>query len=151
MLRELARLRFTAEVRAVPGGRVVFAGEPLLEVTAPVAGAARCVLAAAGAQVVGFAFRRTQGVEAGLEVARTSAIAGFSATSNVEAARRTLDRPVRHSRPGLGTAARPAKGPARVTVCGGAYSQTRTVAAARVLVLFPVVVHLTLRSASVCS
>jgi len=109
VLRELARLRFTGEVRAVPEGRVVFAGEPLLEVTAPVAEAqlaetvllnhmtfqtsvatkaARCVLAAAGAQVVDFAFRRTQGIEAGLAVARTSAIAGFSATSNVEAARR---------------------------------------------------------------
>ena len=109
VLRALARLRFTGEVRAVPEGRVVFAGEPLLEVTAPVAEAqlaetvllnhvtfqtsvatkaARCVLAAAGAQVVDFAFRRTQGLEAGLAVARASAIAGFSATSNVEAARR---------------------------------------------------------------
>src|SRR5512142_3201544 len=109
VLRELARLRFTGEVRAVPEGRVVFAGEPLLEVTAPIAEAqlaetallnhvtfqtsvvtkaARCVLAAAGAQVVDFAFRRTQGIDAALAVARASAIAGFSATSNVEAARR---------------------------------------------------------------
>src|SRR6266699_2646326 len=31
------RLRFTGEVWAVPEGRVVFAGEPLLEVTAPIA------------------------------------------------------------------------------------------------------------------
>jgi nicotinate phosphoribosyltransferase len=109
VLRALAGLRFTGEVRAVPEGRVVFAGEPLLEVTAPVAEAqlaetvllnhvtfqttvttkaARCVLAAAGAQVVDFAFRRTQGIDAGLAVARASAIAGFSATSNTEAARR---------------------------------------------------------------
>ena len=93
----------------MPEGRVVFAGEPLLEVTAPVAEAqlaetvllnhvtfqasvatkaARCVLAAYGAQVVDFAFRRTQGIEAGLAAARVSAIAGFTATSNVEAARR---------------------------------------------------------------
>ena len=36
-LRALAGLRFTGEVRAVPEGRVVFAGEPLLEVTAPIA------------------------------------------------------------------------------------------------------------------
>jgi nicotinic acid phosphoribosyltransferase len=36
-LRALAALRFTGEVRAVPEGRVVFAGEPLLEVTAPIA------------------------------------------------------------------------------------------------------------------
>ena len=36
-LRAFAGLRFTGEVRAVPEGRVVFAGEPLLEVTAPIA------------------------------------------------------------------------------------------------------------------
>src|SRR5947208_7728164 len=33
----LAGLRFTGDVWAVPEGRVVFAGEPLLEVTAPIA------------------------------------------------------------------------------------------------------------------
>jgi len=108
-LRGFAGLRFTGEVRAVPEGRVVFAGEPLLEVTAPVAEAqlvetvllnhvtfqtsvatkaARCVLAAGGAELVDFAFRRTQGIGAGLAVARASAIAGFTATSNTEAARR---------------------------------------------------------------
>ena len=88
---------------------MAFAGEPLLEVTAPIAEAqlaetmllnhvtfqtsvatkaARCVLAAGGAELVDFAFRRTQGIDAGLSVARASAIAGFAATSNVEAARR---------------------------------------------------------------
>ncbi len=108
-LRALAALRFTGEVRAVPEGRVVFAGEPLLEVTAPIAEAqlaetvllnhvtfqttvatkaARCVLAAGGAQLVDFSFRRTQGIDAGFAVARASAIAGFAATSNVAAARR---------------------------------------------------------------
>jgi nicotinate phosphoribosyltransferase len=108
-LRAFAGLRFTGEVRAVPEGQVVFAGEPLLEVTAPVAEAqlaetvllnhvtfqtavaskaARCVLAAGGAQLVDFAFRRTQGIDASLAVARASAIAGFAATSNVAAARR---------------------------------------------------------------
>ena len=40
------------------------------------------------AELVDFAFRRTQGIDAGLSVARASAIAGFAATSNVEAARR---------------------------------------------------------------
>ncbi len=50
--------------------------------------AARCVLAAGGAELVDFAFRRTQGPGAGVSVARASAIAGFAATSNVEAARR---------------------------------------------------------------
>ncbi len=38
--------------------------------------------------MVDFAFRRTQDIEAGLAVARASAIAGFSATSNTTAARR---------------------------------------------------------------
>ena len=108
-LRAFAGLRFTGDVWAVPEGRVVFAGEPVLEVTGPVAEAqlaetmllnhvtfqtsvatkaARCVLAADGAQLVDFAFRRTQGTDAALAVARASAIAGFTATSNVAAARR---------------------------------------------------------------
>jgi len=105
-----AGLRFTGEVWAIPEGRVVFANEPLLEVTAPIAEAqlvetyllnqvtfqtalatkaARCRLAAAGRiELVDFSFRRTHGVSAGLAAARLTAIAGFSATSNVEAARR---------------------------------------------------------------
>ncbi len=108
-LERFFRLRFTGDVWAVPEGTAVFADEPLLEVTAPIAEAqlaetvllnhitfqttvatkaARCVLAAGGAQLVDFAFRRTQGIGAGLSVARASAIAGFTATSNVEAVRR---------------------------------------------------------------
>jgi nicotinate phosphoribosyltransferase len=108
-LAALRELRFTGEVWAVPEGSAVFAGEPLVEVTAPVAEAqlvetvllnhvtvqtsiatkaARCVLAAGGAQLVDFSFRRTQGIEAGVAAARASAIAGFAATSNTEAARR---------------------------------------------------------------
>ncbi|MFR9779397.1 nicotinate phosphoribosyltransferase [Micromonospora sp. MS34] len=107
-LAALAGVRFTGDVRAVPEGRVVFADEPLLEVTAPIAEAqlvetgvlnlltfhttvaskaARCRLAAGGAQLVDFAFRRTHGIEAGAGVARASVIAGFAATSHVEAAR----------------------------------------------------------------
>jgi nicotinate phosphoribosyltransferase len=50
--------------------------------------AARCRLAAPGIDLVDFALRRTQGVDAGLAVARLSAIAGFVGTSNVDAARR---------------------------------------------------------------
>src|SRR5439155_1172100 len=108
-LEAFRQFRFTGDVWGVPEGRVVFAGEPLLEVTAPLpeaqlietyllnritfettiaSKAARCVIAAAGRDVVDFSFRRTQGIEAGLDVARVSAIAGFEATSNVEAARR---------------------------------------------------------------
>ena len=101
-------LRFTGDVWAVPEGRIVFAGEPLLEVTAPVAQgqlvetfllnritlettlaskAARCRIAAGDKDVVDFSFRRTHGVEAAMAVARTSAMVGFMGTSNVEAAR----------------------------------------------------------------
>lgn len=104
-----AELRFSGEVWAVPEGRVAFAGEPLLEVTAPIAEAqlvetallnhisfqtavaskaARCRLAAGSRELVDFAFRRTQGVDAAMAVARASAMVGFAATSNVEAARR---------------------------------------------------------------
>ncbi|MDO3705063.1 nicotinate phosphoribosyltransferase [Micromonospora sp. C28SCA-DRY-2] len=108
-LSALAGIRFTGDVRAVPEGRVVFADEPLLEITAPLAEAqlvetgvlnlitfqttiaskaARCRLAAGEAQLIDFAFRRTHGIEAGAAVARASAIAGFAATSHVEAAKR---------------------------------------------------------------
>ncbi|MFU8875374.1 nicotinate phosphoribosyltransferase [Micromonospora sp. SL4-19] len=113
-LAALAGLRFTGDVWAVPEGRAVFADEPLLEVTAPIAEAqlvetgvlnlitfhttvaskaARCRLAAGDAQLIDFAFRRTHGIEAGAGVARASAIAGFAATSHVEAARHYGLRP----------------------------------------------------------
>lgn len=102
-------LRFSGSVRAVPEGTVVFANEPIVEVTAPIAEAqlvetyllnqitfqsaiatkaARCRIAARGADLIDFSFRRTHGVEAGLKAARASAIAGFTATSNTAAARR---------------------------------------------------------------
>ena len=108
-LEAFRRFRFTGDVWAVPEGRVALAGEPLVQVTAPLpeaqlietlllnqvtfettiaSKAARCVIAAAGRDVVDFAFRRTQGIEAGLDVARVSALVGFAGTSNVEAARR---------------------------------------------------------------
>jgi nicotinate phosphoribosyltransferase len=103
-------LRFTGDVWAVPEGRIVFAGEPLAEVSAPIAEAqlaetfflnqltfhsavaskaARCRLAAEGrVELVEFGFRRTQGIEAAMSVARVTGFVGFAATSNVEAARR---------------------------------------------------------------
>ncbi|MFF0792317.1 nicotinate phosphoribosyltransferase [Streptomyces spiralis] len=106
-LAALHGLRFSGEVRAVPEGRVVFSGEPLLEVTAPIAQAqlvetfllnqvshqtsvaskaTRCVLAAAGHPLIDFSLRRTHGVSAGLQAARVGAIAGFAGTSDVAAA-----------------------------------------------------------------
>jgi nicotinate phosphoribosyltransferase len=108
-LEDFSTLRFSGDVWAVPEGRVVYSEEPVLEVTAPVAvaqvvetvllnqitlhttlasKAARYVLAAEGRQLVDFAFRRTHGVEAAMAIARASALVGFAATSNVEAARR---------------------------------------------------------------
>src|SRR5438309_4402969 len=104
-----AAMRFTGDAWAVPEGRVVFAGEPILEVTAPIAEAqvvetyllnqvtlhttiaskaARAVIAARGRPLVDFSFRRTQGIDASMAVARSALMVGFTATSNVEAARR---------------------------------------------------------------
>lgn len=101
--------RFTGDVDAVEEGRVVLAGEPVLEVTAPLpegqlvetillnhvtfqtaiaTKAVRCCMAAGHIELVDFALRRTYGTEVGLAVARLSAIAGFAGTSNVEAVRR---------------------------------------------------------------
>jgi nicotinate phosphoribosyltransferase len=103
------QFRFTGDVWAIPEGRIALAGEPLVEVTAPLpeaqlietyllnrvtfestiaSKAARCVIAAAGRDAIDFSFRRTQGIEAGIDVARLSAMVGFASTSDVEAARR---------------------------------------------------------------
>jgi nicotinate phosphoribosyltransferase len=108
-IEDFGGLRFDGEVWAVPEGTIVHSEEPILEVTAPVAvaqvvetyllnqitlhttlasKAARYVLAAEGRGLVDFAFRRTHGTEAAMAAARASAMVGFAATSNVEAARR---------------------------------------------------------------
>src|SRR3982075_3660460 len=108
-LEAFKQFRFTGDVWAIPEGRIALAGEPLVEVTAPLpeaqlietfllnrvtfestiaSKAARCVIAAAGRDAIDFSFRRTQGIEAGIDVARLSAIVGFAAARNVEASRR---------------------------------------------------------------
>jgi len=107
-LDRLSRLRFTGDVRALPEGTPCFAGEPLLEISAPLpeaqivetfvlnaihlqtviaSKAARVVHAAAGRGVVDFGLRRTQGADAGLKGARAMYVAGIDATSNVLAGR----------------------------------------------------------------
>ena len=103
-LHYLSTLRFTGDVFAIPEGRLFFKDEPILEITAPIieaqlvetfvmnainlqvtiaTKAARCVHAAKGKKLVDFSLRRTQGIDAGLKVARASYIAGFIGTSNV--------------------------------------------------------------------
>ena len=103
----LRGVRFTGSVRAIPEGRLFFAGEPLLEITAPIieaqlaetyvinqmnlqtalaTKAARCVWAAQGRGIADFASRRTHGSDAAMKMARASYVAGFASTSNVLAA-----------------------------------------------------------------
>jgi nicotinate phosphoribosyltransferase len=103
-LDELADLRFTGEIAAMPEGSIAFANEPLLRVTAPFreallmeAGllqainlatliatkASRVVWAAQQRRVSEFAFRRAQNP---LVVARSSYIGGCSSTSLLAAA-----------------------------------------------------------------
>jgi len=100
----LREFRFHGDVRAVPEGTVLFAEEPLLQVTGPVAEAqivetyllsvlhyetlvaskaARVVGAARGRAVLEFGTRRAHGPEAGVRAARAACVGGCVATSNV--------------------------------------------------------------------
>lgn len=102
----LADLRFTGEVHALAEGTVFFPNEPLLRVTAPLreaqlvetrlinllqfqtliaSKAARVRLAAGNKVLADFGMRRAHGAEAALLSARASYLAGFDATSNVQA------------------------------------------------------------------
>jgi nicotinate phosphoribosyltransferase len=105
----LVDFRFSGDVWAIPEGSVVFAGEPLLRVSAPLAQgqlvetillsslgyptliaskAARIVEAAQGRGVIDFGARRGHGPQSGFLNARASYIVGFLGTSHVEAALR---------------------------------------------------------------
>lgn len=102
----LADLRFTGEVHALAEGTVFFPNEPLLRVAAPLreaqlvetrlinlmqfqtlvaSKAARVRLAAGNKMLADFGMRRAHGAEAALLSARASYLAGFDATSNVQA------------------------------------------------------------------
>ncbi|MDR3051675.1 MAG: nicotinate phosphoribosyltransferase, partial [Oscillospiraceae bacterium] len=100
----LADFHFTGDIDAVPEGTVVFPGEPMLRVFAPImeaqlvetallnivnhqtliaTKASRVVQAAQGDGVLEFGLRRAQGPDAGIYGARAAIIGGCAATSNV--------------------------------------------------------------------
>jgi nicotinate phosphoribosyltransferase len=105
----LADIRFEGDVWSVAEGTVVFPGETLVRVTAPLpqaqwvetllltslsyptlvaSKAARVVAAAGGRSLFEYGARRAHGPLAGMLAARAAYIAGFAGTSLVEAARR---------------------------------------------------------------
>jgi nicotinate phosphoribosyltransferase len=107
-LDRLEALRFCGDVRAMPEGTAVFAGEPILQVTASLpeaqiietfvlnqmsfqtlvaSKAARVVAAARGREVIEFGLRRLHGTDAGMKAARACFVAGVGSTSNVLAAK----------------------------------------------------------------
>jgi len=100
----LKAFRFSGNIVALSEGTIFFENEPILEVEASLieaqlietfllntigsqtliaSKAARCVHAANGLPLIDFSLRRTQGQDAGLHVARSTHIVGFTATSNV--------------------------------------------------------------------
>ncbi|MDL2224772.1 nicotinate phosphoribosyltransferase [Eubacteriales bacterium OttesenSCG-928-M02] len=104
-LEMLAGFHFTGDIYAIPEGRVVFPGEPLLRVQAPIMEAQFietalltivnhqtliatkanriCHAAGGGDVVMEFGLRRAQGPDAGIYGARAAIIGGCMGTSNV--------------------------------------------------------------------
>jgi len=100
----LKNFSFSGDVHAMPEGTLFFEDEPIIEVTAPLieaqviepflintinlqsmiaTKASRCVHAAGSKELVDFSFRRCQGFDAAMKVAKASYMAGFIGTSNV--------------------------------------------------------------------
>ncbi|HSN25332.1 MAG TPA: nicotinate phosphoribosyltransferase, partial [Kofleriaceae bacterium] len=100
----LGALKLSLTIDAVPEGSLVFAHEPVVRVTGPIAHAqlvetalltiinfqtliatkaARIVSAARGAPVLEFGLRRAQGIDGGISAARAAWIGGVAGTSNV--------------------------------------------------------------------
>lgn len=103
-LEYLKTFKFAGDIYAVPEGTVVFPGEPIFTVKAPVmqaqlieaavlniinhqtliaSKAAKVCAAAKGDNVMEFGLRRAQGPDAGIYGARAAIIGGCSSTSNV--------------------------------------------------------------------
>ncbi len=116
----LREFRFLGDVDAVEEGTLIFAEEPLLEVSGPILAvqivetyllsvlnfetlvaskAARVVRAARGRGVLEFGTRRAQGPEAGVRAARAAYLGGCIATSNVLAGFSLRYPACRHCRP----------------------------------------------------
>ena len=113
-LNYLKKLKFTGDIYSVPEGTMVFPGEPILTVKAPLieaqlietailniinhqtliaSKAAKVCHAAKGDTVMEFGLRRAQGPDAGIYGTRASIIGGCSSTSNVLAGK-MFDIPV---------------------------------------------------------
>jgi len=105
----LRSYRFKGTLSAVPEGTVVFQNEPLVQIEGPLpevqiletlvlnsimyqtmaaSKAARIVGVAKNKPVIDFGFRRAHMSHAGISAARAAYIAGFTATSNLEAGKR---------------------------------------------------------------
>lgn len=111
----LRDFRFSGDIWAVPEGELVFPGEPLLRIKAPLpqaqliesallniinfqtlvaSKAARVCLAAGDGIVLEFGLRRAQGVDGAMAASRAAVIGGCHATSNVQAGK-AFDIPVK--------------------------------------------------------
>ena len=103
-INELRKFHFSGDIDAIPEGTIVFPGEPLVRVIAPIfeaqlietallniinhqtliaTKASRVVQAAEGGTVMEFGLRRAQGPDAGIYGARAAIIGGCVGTSNV--------------------------------------------------------------------